>query len=78
MSHSLSQGRTPFCTRLTFRKLCGFLLMFSCLCTGVDAISSNIDEVLSINPSVYVFVFEHFSVHYKDWLTYSGGTDRPG
>ena len=25
-----------------------------------------------------MFVFEDFSVHYKDWLTYSGGTDRPG
>ena len=42
------------------------------------SISSNIDEVLSINPSANVFVFGDFNVHYKDWLTYSGGTDRPG
>ena len=41
-------------------------------------ISSNIDEVLSINPSAIVFVFRDFDVHHKDWLTYSGGTDRSG
>ena len=43
----------------------------SSLCTVFDSISSNIDEVLSINPL-------NFNVHHKDWLTYSGGTDRPG
>ena len=47
------------------------------LCTVFDSISSNIDEVLSINPSVNVFVFGDFNVHHKDWLAYSGGTDRP-
>ena len=31
-----------------------------------------------INPSANVFVFGDFKVHHKDWLTYSGGTDRPG
>ena len=41
-------------------------------------ILSNIDEVLSINPSAIVFVFGDFNVHHKDWLTYSGGTDRSG
>ena len=40
--------------------------------------SSNIDEVLSINPSANAFVFGDFNTHHKDWLTYSGGTDRPG
>ena len=35
------------------------------------------DEVLSINSSSKVFVFGDFNVHHKDWLTYSGGTDRP-
>ena len=48
------------------------------LCTVFDSISSNIDEVLLINPSANVFVFGDFNVHHKDWLTYSGGTDRPG
>ena len=49
---------------------------YSALCTVFDSISSNINEVLSINPSAF-FVFGDFNVH-KDWLTYSGGTDRPG
>ena len=48
------------------------------LCTVFDSISSNIDEVLSINPSANVFVFGGFNNHHKDWLTYSGRTDRPG
>ena len=46
--------------------------------TVFHSISSNIDEVLSINPSANVFVFGDFKVHHKDWLAYSGGTDRPG
>ena len=50
----------------------------SALYTVFDSISSNIDEVLSINPSANVFVFGDFNVHHKDGLTYSGGTDRSG
>ena len=50
----------------------------SSLCTVFAPISSNIDEVLSINRSANVFVFREFNVHHKDWLTYSGGADRPG
>ena len=53
-------------------------LTCSSLCTVFDSISSNIDEVLSINPSANVFIFGDFIVHHKDWLTYSGGTGRPG
>ena len=48
------------------------------LCTVLDSISSNIDQIVSINPSTNVIVFGDFNVHHKDWLTYSGGTDRPG
>ena len=51
---------------------------FSSLCTVFDSVSSNIDEVLSMNPSANVFVFGDLKVHHKDWLTYSGGIDRPG
>ena len=47
----------------------------SSLCTVFHFISSNIDEVLSINPPANVFVFADFNVHHKDWLTYSSGTD---
>ena len=43
-----------------------------------NSISSNIDEVFSINSSANVFIFGGFNVQNKDWLTYSGGTDRPG
>ena len=43
----------------------------------LDYISPNTDEVLLTNPSA-VFVFGDFNVHDKDWLTYSGATDRPG
>ena len=50
----------------------------SALCMVFDSISSNIDGVLSINPSANVFVFGDFNVHHKDWLTYSSGTDRSG
>ena len=50
----------------------------SALCTVFDSISSNIDEVISINTSANVFVFGDFNVHHQDWLNYSGGTDRPG
>ena len=42
------------------------------------SISSNIDEVLSINPSANIFVFEDFNDHHKDWIIYSSGTDRSG
>ena len=50
----------------------------SSLCTVFDSVSSNIDKVLSINSSANVFVFGDFNVQHKDWLTYLGGTDRPG
>ena len=43
-----------------------------------DSISSNIDDVVSINPSANVFVLGDFNVDHKDCLTHSGGTDRPG
>ena len=47
------------------------------LCTVFDSISSYIDDVLSINPSACLSL-EIFNTNDKDWLTYSGGTDRPG
>ena len=45
---------------------------------GFCSISSNIDELFSIHPSANVFLFGDFNVHHKHWLTYSGGTDKPG
>ena len=54
-----------------------YQLPSSSLCIVFDSVSSNIDEVLSINPSA-VFVFGDFNIHHKDQLTYSSGTDQPG
>ena len=51
--------------------MCYFFFLYrspSSLCTAFDSISSNIDEVLLINPSA-----NDFNVHYKNWLI-----DRPG
>ena len=63
---------TQCCT--SFSSIDHLLLLFAhCF----DFISSNIEEVLSINLPT-VFVFGDFTVHHKDWLVYSGGTDRPG
>ena len=45
---------------------------------GFDSIPSNIDGVFSVNPSANAFLFGDFNVHHKDWVTYSGGTGRPG
>ena len=50
----------------------------SSLGTVFNSVSPNIDDVLSINTSANMFVFGDFNVHHKDWLTYSGGTDRSG
>ena len=50
----------------------------SSLSMAFDSISSNMDEVLSVNPSANVSVFQDFNVHHSDWFTYSGGTDQPG
>ena len=48
------------------------------MCAVFDSVSSNIDEVLPIDPSTNVCVFGDFNVHHKDWFTYSGENDRPG
>ena len=52
-----------------------YLSSSSPLCMVFDSISSNIDEVLSINPFANEFVFGELNIHQKDWLTYSGETD---
>ena len=48
------------------------------LYTIFDSILFNIDVVLSMNLPANVLVFGDFNFHHKDWLIYSGGTDRPG
>ena len=43
-----------------------------------DAISSNMDDLFLINSSANVFVFGDIYVRHKDWLKYSGVTNRLG
>ena len=57
-----------FCLSSIFLSLCS---LFN------DLIPCNINEVLSMNPSANAFVFGDFSIYHNNWLTYSGGTDRP-
>ena len=82
---SICTGRIPkncqnsYCFRLALLHSVTFFIFlyrspFLSLCMVVDAISTNIDVVFSINPPANVFVFKEF--HHKDWLTYSGGTYR--
>ena len=63
-----------FCSVFYFYSI--YRSMFSCFCSILDAISSSIDGILSMNPSANVFVFGDFNVHHNDSLTYSDGTDR--
>ena len=44
---------------------------FLSLWTVLHSISSNRDEVLSINPSAKLFFLGDFIVHHKDWVSYS-------
>ena len=69
-----STGFTPLSVLLFFL----YQSHSSSLSIVYDSISSNIDEVLSTNPSASVFVFGDFDVNHKDWLTYFHGTGRPG
>ena len=49
-----------------------------CLYASFFILFDPTDEVLTINPSAHAFVFGDFNIHHKDWLNYSGGTDRIG
>ena len=63
-------------TSLSVIPLFPLLITFFISVMVFDAISSNIDNILSTNPSANVFVFGDSNVHHKDCLTYSAGTDR--
>ena len=79
VSRKLCRFLLMFSTGFTWLSVLLFSLYWSpSLCKVFDSISSNIDEVLSINPSANVFVFGGFNIHQKDWLTYSSETDQPG
>ena len=61
---------TSLCVLLLFPLSITFFVFVHSFCSN----SSNIDEVLSINPSAN-FVFGDFNLHHKDWVTCPGGTD---
>ena len=63
-------------TTVTVLRLFPYQVSSLFLCRVFYSISSNIDEVLSINPSANVFVFVDFNVHHEDWLTHFARTDR--
>ena len=48
-----------------------YLSSFSPLCTLFDSILSNIDEVVSINSSINLFVFGDFNIHHKNSMVFS-------
>ena len=89
-SCSLCEGRTFFCMVLISRELNGLLLMFS---SGFTSLSILLLFPLSVTFFVSMHSFLKFSqathllmclsletlnIHHWAWLTYSGGTDRPG
>ena len=49
----------------------------SSLHTVFYSIFLKINEVLPVNPSANIFFFGDFNIHYKIWLIYSGGSDKP-
>ena len=63
-------------TTVTVLRLFPYQVSSLFLCRVSYSISSNIGEVLSINPSANVFVFVDFNVHHEDWLTHFARTDR--
>ena len=68
---SLENSADSYCFRLALLHSVSYFFFLcrspsSLFCTVFDFISSNINEVLSINPSANVFDFGDFNVHHKD------------
>ena len=88
------KGLVSFCTGFTYRKLCRLLFRFFTGCTSFSALllfplSTNFfffvhgfccyfiwNRWCSLHHSICLWRL--YNVHHKDWLTYCGGTDRPG
>ena len=65
MDLSLENSADNYCFGLASYFFFLYRSLSSSLCTVFDSISSNIDEVLSINPFVNVFVFGDFNVNHR-------------
>ena len=70
---NFSMGFTSLSDLLLFPQVIGSLS----LCMVFDVLSSNIDEVLS-STHLLMWLSGVFNIYHKDWVTYSGETDRPG
>ena len=76
-----NSGDSYLCFRLVLLQSVSYFFFLyrspsSSFCTVFYYISSNIDEVLLINPSADAFVSGDLNIHQKDWRTYSGGTEN--
>ena len=69
-----NSANSYLCFQLTLLRSVSYFLLSqspsSPLCMVFDSVSSNINEVLSVNSSANVFVFGGFNIHHhhKDWL----------
>ena len=67
-----NSANSYLCFQLTLLHSVSYFLLSqspsSPLCMVFYSVSSNINEVLSVNSSANVFVFGGFNVHHKDWL----------
>ena len=67
-----NSANSYLCFQLTLLRSVSYFLLSqspsSPLCMVFYSVSSNINEVLSVNSSANVFVFGGFNVHHKDWL----------
>ena len=70
------------CTRFALFHLVWYFFLyqspFSTSCIVFDSVSTSINKALSVHLYAKIFACGDFSVHHKDWLTYSGVTNRPG
>ena len=63
-SCSLCEGKTSFCTRLIFRKLCGVLLMFSTCFTSLSVLLFflSIDHLIGSSALLNLFISSDASI----------------
>ena len=47
-------------------------------CSVIEAVSSNIDKALVLQPSANIMVCGDFNAHNTDWLVHSHATDYAG
>ena len=80
----LCETRTSFCTWLISPYLTSvFNWLYFTQChtsfSSIDHLPCHyVWFLILFHPAANVFIFGDFNIHHKDWLTYSGGTDRPG